>query len=137
MTVGAFCVLLDYYWQEEFVLLALEPMPFGTVSYIRIFYGDTGNEMCLYLSYLRNVQHLSESTIRNKEQYLYEFFCYLEKHSLTLNNLSVEFMEDFFRSMDYSLASRHNCGSTLRIYFRYAYDNGINGKDNSVIIPIG
>lgn len=62
----------------------------------RIFYGDTGNDMCLYLSYLRNIQHLSESTLRSKEQYLYEFFCYLEKHSLTLDNLCVEVMEDFF-----------------------------------------
>lgn len=43
-------------------------------------------------------------------------------------------MEDFFRALDYSLASRHNCGSTLRIYFRYAYDHGITEKDNSVFI---
>lgn len=107
---------------------------FRTPRIERIFYGNTGNEMCLYLSYLRNVQHLSESTIKNKEQYLYEFFCYLEKHSLTLDNLSIEVMEDFFSSMDYSLASRHNCGSTLRIYFRYAYNNGITGKDSSVFV---
>ncbi|MDF9410098.1 site-specific integrase [Pelotomaculum isophthalicicum JI] len=107
---------------------------FRTPRVERNFYGNIGNDMCLYLSYLRNVQHLSESTIRNKEQYLYEFFCYLQKHRLTLDNLSIEIMEDFFVSMNYSLASRHNCGSTLRIYFRYAYDNGITGKDSSVFV---
>jgi integrase/recombinase XerD len=105
---------------------------FRTPRLEKIFYGNTGDEMRLYLFYLRNVQHLAESTIRNKEQYLYEFFYYLERHSLTLDNLSIEIMEDFFSSLGYSLASRHNCGLTLRIYFRYAYDNGITGKDSSI-----
>jgi site-specific recombinase XerD len=100
----------------------------------RIFYGQTGNDMSLYLSYLRNIQHLSESTLKNKEQYLYEFFNYLEKYPLTLDNLSIVIMENFFSSMDYTPASRHNCGSTLRIYFRYTYDNGLAERDNSVFI---
>ena len=104
---------------------------FRTPQVERIFHGSTGTEISLYLSYLRNVQHLSESTIRNKEQYLYEFFCYLESRSLTLDNLCIDVMEDFFDSMNYSLASRHNCSSTLRIYFRYAHDNSITSKDNS------
>lgn len=107
---------------------------FRTPRIERIFHGNTGNEISLYLSYLRSVQHLSERTIKNKEQYLYQFFCYLEKHSFTLDNLSVEVMEDFFSSLNYSLASRHNCGSTLRIYFRYAYDNGITRKDASIFV---
>jgi site-specific recombinase XerD len=107
---------------------------FRTPRIERIFYGQTGNDMSLYLSYLRNIQRLSESTLRNKEQYLYEFFNYLEKRSLTLGDLSIEIMEDFFRSMDYTPASRHNCGSTLRIYFRYVYDNGITERDSSVFI---
>ncbi|HAX95764.1 MAG TPA: integrase [Prolixibacteraceae bacterium] len=107
---------------------------FRTPQVERIFHGSIGMEISLYLSYLRNVQNLSESTIRNKEQYLYEFFRYMEKRSFTLDNLSIEIMEDFFSSLDYSLASRHNCGSTLRIYFRYAYDNGITGKDSSVFV---
>jgi site-specific recombinase XerD len=107
---------------------------FRTPQVERIFHGSIGMEISLYLSYLRNVQLLSESTIRNKEQYLYEFFCYLEKHILTLDNLCIEVIEDFFDSMDYSLASRHNCSSTLRIYFRYAHDNGITDKDNSIFV---
>ena len=107
---------------------------FRTPQVERIFHGSTGMEIRMYLSYLRNVQHLSESTIKNKELYLYEFFCYLEKYSLTLDNLCIEVMEDFFDSMNYSLASRHNCSSTLRIYFRYAYDNGITSKDNSSFV---
>ena len=98
------------------------------------FYGNIGMEISLYLSYLRNVQLLSESTVRNKEQYLYQFFCYMEKHSLTLDNLSIEVIEDFFASMDYSLTSRHNCSSTLRIFFRYAHDNGITAKNNSIFV---
>lgn len=107
---------------------------FRTPRIERNFYGHTGNEIRLYLSYLRNVRNLSENTIRNKEHYLYDFFCYLEKHSLTLDNLCIEVMEDFFCSMNYSLASRHNCSSTLRIYFRYIHDNNITDKDNSVFV---
>lgn len=107
---------------------------FRTPQVERIFHGSVGMEISLYLSYLRNVQHLSESTIRNKEQYLYEFSCYMEKCSFTLDNLSIEIIENFFSSLDYSLASRHNCGSTLRIFFRYTYDNGITGKDSSVFV---
>jgi len=107
---------------------------FRTPRIERIFYGNTGMEINLYLSYLSNVQHLSQNTIKNKEKYLYEFFCYMEKHSLTLDDLSIEVMEDFFALMDYSLASRHNCSSTLRIFFRYAHENGITTKDNSIFV---
>jgi site-specific recombinase XerD len=107
---------------------------FRTPQVERIFHGSTGMGISLYLSYLRNVQHLSENTIRNKNQYLYEFFFYMEKHILSLDNLCIEVMENFFDSMDYSLASRHNCSSTLRIYFRYAHDNGITSKDNSIFV---
>lgn len=107
---------------------------FRTPQVERIFHGSTGMGISLYLSYLRNVQHLSESTIRNKNQYLYEFFFYMEKNILTLDNICIEVMENFFDSMDYSLASRHNCSSTLRIYFRYAHDNGITSKDNSSFV---
>jgi integrase/recombinase XerD len=107
---------------------------FRTPQVERVFHGCTGTEMSLYLSYLRNVQHLSESTLKNKELYLYEFFCYIEKNSLVLDNICIEVMEDFFDSMNYSLASRHNCSSTLRIYFRYAYDNSITAKDNSIFV---
>jgi site-specific recombinase XerD len=107
---------------------------FRTPQVERIFHGSIGMGISLYLSYLRNVQHLSESTIRNKEQYLHEFFCYMDKNSLTLDNLCVEAIENFFDSMNYSLASRHNCSSTLRIYFRYVNDNGITSKDNSSFV---
>ncbi len=107
---------------------------FRTPQVERIFHGSTGMEISLYLSYLRNVEHLSERTIKNKEHYLYKFFCYLERCFLTLDNLCIDVIEDFFDSMDYSLASRHNCSSTLRIFFRYAHDNGITDKDNSIFV---
>lgn len=107
---------------------------FRTPQIERFFYGDTGNEIRQYLSYLRNVEHLSEATVRNKEKYLYDFFCHLEKHSLTLDDLCIEILENFFCSMDYSIALRHNCSSTLRIYLRYAFDNGIARKDSSIFV---
>jgi site-specific recombinase XerD len=107
---------------------------FRTPQVERLFHGSAGMEISLYLSHLRNVQHFSESTIKNKELYLYDFFRYLENCFLTMDNLCIDVMEDFYGSMDYSLASRHNCNSALRIYFRYAHDNGITDKDNSLFV---
>ncbi len=107
---------------------------FRTPRIERNFNGNIGNKMYFYLSYIRNELHLSESTIRNKELYLYEFYLYLEKHALTLDDISIVIVEGFLNIMKYSLASRNNCSSTLCPYFQYAYDNGITRKDNTVYV---
>ena len=107
---------------------------FRTPSVERFFSGDIGKNMELYLSYVRNVLHLSNKTIKNKELYLHEFHVFLNEDCLSLDDLNVGIMENFFTSMGYSLSSRHNCGSTLRIFFRYAYDNGLTKKDCSIFV---
>lgn len=112
----------------------LEDFEFRTPRVERIFSGAIGKAMELYLSYARNILNLSNETIRNKEHYLYEFHVFLNEHTLSLNDLSIDIIEDFFASMGYSLASRHNGGSTLRIFLRYAYDNKLTEKDCSIFV---
>ena len=43
-------------------------------------------------------------------------------------------MEKFFSFKDYSLSSRHNSASCIRIFLRYIFDNGKTLKDNSVYV---
>ena len=107
---------------------------FRTPRVERIFSGDIGETIELYLLYARNVLSLSSKTIRNKEQYLYELHAFLNERGLSLDDLNVDIVEGFFASMGYSLASRHNSGSTLRIFLRYAYDNGLTKNDCSIFV---
>lgn len=107
---------------------------FRTPKIERIFSGGIGETMELYLLYTRNVLSLSNKTIRNKEQYLHEFHGFLNESGLSLDDLNVDIVEGFFASMGYSLASRHNSGVTLRIFLRYAYDNGLTKKDCSIFV---
>lgn len=107
---------------------------FRTPRVERIFTGDIGKAMELYLLYTRNILSLSNETIRNKEQYLYEFHAFLNERSLSPDDLNVDRVEEFFKCMRYSLASRHNAGSVLRIFLRHAHDNGLTKKDCSNII---
>jgi len=107
---------------------------FRTPRVKRIFSGDIGETIELYLSYARNILSLSNETIKNKEQYLYKFHAFLNERGLSLDDLNVDIVEGFFASMGYSLASRHNGGSTLRIFLRYAYDNELTKKDCSIFV---
>lgn len=100
----------------------------------RRFCGECGRPFASYLSYARDVLGLAVATLNNKEVYLYAFYLYLDGRSLTLDDLGIAVIEDFFTAMGYSLASRHNCGSTLRIFLRYAFDTGMVKKDWSVYV---
>lgn len=101
----------------------------------RRFCGECGKPFASYLSYARNVLGLAVATLNNKELYLYAFYAYLNGRSLTLDDLGIVVIEDFYTVMGYSLASRHNCSSALRLFLRYAFDTGLTKKDWSVYVP--
>ena len=109
---------------------------FRTPSVLHIFSGQSGQLMEAYLDHLRETVHLTESTISNKRHYLYAFNNYLEEHEIALNDLNMDKIADFYSCQEYSLASRHNCNSTLRLFLRYAYDVGMTNQDGSIhILP--
>lgn len=107
---------------------------FRTPSVENFFVGNTGRDMAHYLLHLCETVHLSEDTINNKKIYLYTFNNYLENHLLALYNLSIDIIEDFYKIQNYTLASKHNCNSALRLYLRYAFDTGITEKDCSIFV---
>jgi integrase len=43
--------------------------------------------------------------------------------------LDVDTVADFYVHQNYSLASKHNCNSTLRLFLRHAYDSGATTRD--------
>lgn len=107
---------------------------FRTPSVLHTFSGQSGQLMVAYLDHLRETVHLAESTIANKRLYLYALNSYLEEHEIALNDLNMEKIADFYSYQEYSLASRHNCNSALRVFLRYAYDVGMTDQDGSIYI---
>jgi len=109
---------------------------FRTPSVLHSFYGQSGKLMETYLDYLRETVCLAERTLSNKRYYLYALNHYLETHQKTLNDINVDSITDFYSYQEYSLASKHNCNSTLRLFLRYAYDMGVTDQDHSIhILP--
>lgn len=99
-----------------------------------IFSGEIGMLAEEYLSYCRDGQMLSEKTIENKRLYLHSFSSYMDVNRLKCGDLSVEVTESFFSAMNYTPASRHNAACNIRLFLRYAYDNGKSVKDCSVFV---
>jgi site-specific recombinase XerD len=109
---------------------------FRTPSVLRTFSGQSGQLMEAYLNHLRETVCLTESTLSNKRQYLYAFNFYLEEYEIALNDINVDRIADFYSCQNYSLASKHNCNSTLRLFLRHAFDAGMTEQDGSIhILP--
>lgn len=97
--------------------------------------GELGNAIKSYLSHARDSLILSNATLSNKESYLYDFYSYLDARLFALEDLVMESFGEFYNLQGYSLASRHNCSSTLRTFLRYVYDIGVTTKDLSIFLP--
>jgi len=98
------------------------------------FSGIEGETALMYLEYCKDELLLSARTIENKRLYLYNFCKYLQAKGVGFDELSIDTTEDFFKSMDYTLASRHNAARNIRLFLRFAYDIGRSLKDASVFI---
>jgi site-specific recombinase XerD len=104
---------------------------FRTPTVLREFQGETGTHMERYLNYLRETILLTENTISNKKHYLLTLNVYLEERQLGFDNLSIEEVTDFYAKQDYTLASKHNCNSALRLFFRHIFEIGLTARDCS------
>jgi site-specific recombinase XerD len=98
------------------------------------YHGLLGKAIKSYLSFARNDLLLSNSTIRNKEFYLYPFNTYMTERSLGIDNLNIAIVDNYIQHMGYSLASQHNCRSALRSFLRFVYENGLSKKNLSLCI---
>ena len=107
---------------------------FRTPSVERKFIGESGVLMKAYLDYLSETVNLAENTISNKRRYLLAFNDYLESNALQINNIDFDLISGFYEDQSYSLPSRHNCNSALRLFFRHLFDDGLSKRDHSVFI---
>lgn len=99
-----------------------------------VFTGIVGETSLLYLDYCRTELFLAEKTIENKRLYLYNFCNYLNINRLSFDDLSIEVTENFFSSMNYTLASRHNAARNLKLFLQFSYDIGKSLKNNSIFV---
>ena len=70
----------------------------------RVFHGNLGTVFQNYLDYIKDVRRLSESSIRNKEQYLFDLYLFLDGLGISLNDLDQDRIESFFRIKHYTEA---------------------------------
>jgi len=99
----------------------------------RVFEGETGILITRFLQHEQNIGR-SDKTLESREIYLYPFNLYLIRKKLDFNSLSVDSIEDFFRSMGYVLSNRHNSANHLRQLFHFLYDNGYTITDNAIYV---
>jgi len=107
---------------------------FRTPSVEYIFDGIIGDYMLGYLDFCKNELFLAYKTIENKRLYLYSFSKYLNNKSLIIDNLTIDVIEDFFKSMNYSLASRHNAARVIKLFLLYVYENNLSNKNYSTCV---
>lgn len=107
---------------------------FRTPRIDRKFIGESGVLMGTYLDYLRKTVNLSENTITNKRHYLFDFNNYLESNALSIDKVDFDLTANFYKNQGYSLPSKNNCNSTLRLFFHYLFDKGLSKRDHSIFI---
>ena len=106
---------------------------FRTPRVERIYAGGTGQLILQFLQHERTIGR-SERTIEGRETALYRFNQYLTGRGLGFADLDIDAVEDFFRTMGYSLSARHNCANHLRQLFHYLYDHGYTPTDNALFV---
>lgn len=99
----------------------------------RKFIGETGSQILQFLSHERLLGR-SPKTIECRKLYLYCFNQYLLQKGLSFDNINLDVIEDFFKSINYKLSERHNCANHLRQLFHYLYDQGYSKTDNAIFV---
>jgi site-specific recombinase XerD len=107
---------------------------FRTPSVVKEFTGITGTHMKDYLIYLERDIGLKQNTLSNKRFYLVLFNEYLETHGYNFYDISTRLIAEFYYHQSFSLASKHNCNSTLRLFLKYLFDFGFTENDHSIYI---
>ena len=98
------------------------------------FHGKFGSDAKSYMLYCEQELSLSAATLDNKRLYLFSFSQFLERKVQYYEELSIELIEEYFKAMDFSLASRHNAARVVRQFLRFVFNEGNATKDCSVYV---
>ena len=85
----------------------------------------------------RKKRGLSFRTIDSKRRYLYDFYCYLKNHDISLSDITAETIDSFFLFEKYSAEKRYRIASNVRDFLRYIFMEGIVDHDASVFVESG
>lgn len=99
-----------------------------------VFDGEIGAAALKYLDYCKEELSLAEKTLDNKKLALYNFCRYMNSGGFRYEDISIDIVESFFASMNYTLASRHNSARNIKLFLRFVYDVGLSFKDCSVYV---
>lgn len=99
------------------------------------FDGPTGKIAEQYLDYCAEVLCLSHRTIDAERLGLYELTHYLDSHNISLSDLNLRIIENFFEFMDYTLSEKHTKATYIRSFLRYLISEGIIPENQLNIVP--
>jgi site-specific recombinase XerD len=100
------------------------------------FKGALGATMEAYISYRKSI-FIGQRTIEQDESFLYRFFIFLRDNNISsVEKIDKSLINSFVNQLGfYSTCSRHNYGSTVRLYLKYLCDRGILNEDLSRHLP--
>lgn len=107
---------------------------FRSPSVERVFSGECGELALLYFRYAENELHLSFKTIDNKKLYLYRFTEFLNLRHITLSEINLATINDFYKHYNLSEAEIHNCIHCLRGFFHFLHIFGKTEFDYSIFV---
>lgn len=101
-----------------------------------IYEGELGN---IVLSFIEEKKKsgLSFRTIDNKRRNLYDFYCHLKNHNLSLSDITAETIDNYFLSEQYSAEKRYRIASVVRDFLHYIFTEEIVEFDASVFVESG
>jgi site-specific recombinase XerD len=100
----------------------------------RVFQGETGKQMMLFLDMLRKSYRFTEKTIQDKQLRLFEFNTYLESHGILLSEFRPEIFTDFITVQGYTLSKIRTLSNTIKQLFHYLYNTSEIDTDLSFLV---
>jgi len=99
-----------------------------------VFTGDTGILIQEFLTFERTNHKRSGSTISSYISKLCRFNNYLSGCCYTVNDVSIDVIEAYFRENCITVGARHSHVNSIRQFFRYLYEHNHTHSDLSLFV---
>ena len=98
------------------------------------FSGQTGGLMLEFFDYAADELHRAASTVYSYQFTLDMLNRYLERRSLSVNDISADVIECFLKESSSTIRARHTHANSLRQFFRYLYYRHYSRTDLSLYV---
>ncbi len=82
-----------------------------------------------FINYCYEKRANKENTVRSKLYWLYRFSKFLEDREFTLDNLSVELVDEYINSLEICLEATYDVRRMLVNFFTFSFENGLVTKN--------